>query len=821
MSEDLQPTLENSYEVPMSISARVIYQLGEELISDEFVALGELIKNSYDADCRKVVIKVDTKAVTPFGQGRITISDNGNGMVPSTIKNSFLRISSHFKKVEKFSPFFNRRTLGNKGLGRLSIQRLGNHVTVSTSPRIERLSKIAKEEDFEIYKNFNEYNVTINWLDFRGDNEDKDLSNVKASVELKNNEKPKLGTTLIIEGIRNLGFWDLNKKTETKIKTEIFGMVNPFLQNTESRFKVTLEIDDKKITNDDIEESFLSLISDVEVEFSVEKWILNLKILIKKKYSERLMSETIKKMINNGFEHETLRNYDDKEIFHQINLESNFQTEYPFLNDIFFHHCIDIQLNRKIKAYPGNFKGKLYASDQSANALTEDKLILNENGHAFSTNNEIKSILKASQGIYLFRNDFRILPYGPEKDWFKFTYYSQRVKNTIFKGYNVSGYVDLDGQTSEGLQEQTNRQGLIEDEYGNNFLVIIQDVIANLIFREDVKLRYETNVEKLDSNITSLKSIDGHVIFRRIKMNPEEKNEIFQKIETEANTLKSLVDNENSGHVVKISKQLKTLKDTTQKEEKFNKQEKFRYEQEINQLKSLIGLAGQGIIVESLTHELHKIESSIAAYARESKKELQSKYIEDMQKQKINRFQDAILHEITFLQMQLKHLEPTYRKNRNILSEMSLKSLLRELYLGNGPMAQKAKKNNITVEIIGDDILLKSNKGILVTIFDNIFLNSLYWAHKNNSNELFIIFELDVIQNTVVVYDSGPGFHKDIVNKMFEPYESMKPEGRGLGLYIVGELLRSLNGKIEVVKKDKNLLGNFYKLKLEFFFNKE
>ena len=77
----------------LSISTRIISQLGEQLISDEIVALMELIKNSYDADATKVTINVDTKAETSYGIGRIEIKDNGNGMTPYIIEKGFLRIS--------------------------------------------------------------------------------------------------------------------------------------------------------------------------------------------------------------------------------------------------------------------------------------------------------------------------------------------------------------------------------------------------------------------------------------------------------------------------------------------------------------------------------------------------------------------------------------------------------------------------------------------------------------------------------------------------------------------------------------------------------
>ncbi|MCM3715865.1 ATP-binding protein [Alkalihalobacillus oceani] len=806
------------FELPISVSARVIYQLGEELISDEFVALGELIKNAYDADCRKVTIKVDTKTMTSHGQGRIIISDNGNGMLPSILENSFLRISTHFKKVEKFSPYYNRRTLGNKGLGRLSIQRLGHHVTVHTTPRMERLAYLMTEKDKEICKTSNEFHVQINWLDFRDNEHDSDLSSVKASIEYKYLEDPKLGTRLIIEGIRNLNFWKIDRKTETRIKSEIFGMVNPFLQNKEQRFKVFLEIDNKRITNEDIEENLLSLVSDVEVDFSLNNWELEISILNKRRYLERLASDTIRNMKNVGFlEYKIIKPYTDMKKTYKINLLEDYTSELPYLEKIEMQSYYDTNLGKKIEANPGNFNGKLYASDLSPSALTEDKAILDDNGYVFNTVKEIRSILNSSRGVYLFRNDFRILPYGPDIDWFKFTYRSQRLKATIYKEHTVSGYVNLDSQTSEGLQEQTNRQGLIEDEYGSNFLNIIQNIVSFIAFREDIDLRKRFNVPISKSTKIELKTMDGNIVFTRTKANLEEKKKLLNDLEKETEKIYTSPEMKLNSTYKKIAQSIEVLKTTAQKEEEFTKQERFRYEQEITQLKSLVGLAGQGIIVESLTHELNKIESNISSYARNSKKLLISDLsLNENDIKNLGNYQDSILHEISFLQLQLKHLEPTYKKNRTVLSQISIKTLLNDLYRSDGPMANKAKNIKMQVIIEGDDFEIKGNKGVLITIFDNLFLNSLYWVNQEANKDKEIQFELNQYDKTITIWDSGPGFHKNIINKLFEPYESMKPDGRGLGLYIVKELIRSLHGVIEIDKHSTNNRGNYYKLKVQF-----
>ena len=103
-------------QIPLSIAARLIYHLGEQLISDELVALLELIKNSYDADATKCVVTIDSHAETAHGMGSILIQDNGNGMLPHTVEMDFLRLATNYKKVNKVSPFYKRRALGEKGL---------------------------------------------------------------------------------------------------------------------------------------------------------------------------------------------------------------------------------------------------------------------------------------------------------------------------------------------------------------------------------------------------------------------------------------------------------------------------------------------------------------------------------------------------------------------------------------------------------------------------------------------------------------------------------------------------------------------------------
>ena len=161
------------------ISARLMNHLGEALITDELVALIELIKNAYDADANYAEISVDSSYK---GIGKIIVYDDGNGMDYDIIKNSFLVLATDYKvKKQKKSPKYERISLGNKGIGRLSLQRLGYYCEIKT-----------KKE------NANAYFFSIDWRNF--DDFSKDIYDIDILVE----EKPKLNLNINTDGLSDL-----------------------------------------------------------------------------------------------------------------------------------------------------------------------------------------------------------------------------------------------------------------------------------------------------------------------------------------------------------------------------------------------------------------------------------------------------------------------------------------------------------------------------------------------------------------------------------------------------------------------------------------
>lgn len=806
----------------LSVSARVIYQLGEQLIKDEFVALTELIKNAYDADATSIKIDVDTYANTKYGKGRITIEDNGNGMTRDILFNAFLRISTNFKINEKYSPVFNRRTLGEKGLGRLAIQRLGEHVEVITKPRINDngLLDFFNISDIKYHKEHDTAFLEIDWSEFKNSNED--FGDMQVRYRFSSDPSIGYGTKLIIEGINNLSFWRVNKKDINRFRKELFGLVNPFTQNSNLRFDITLIIDSDVISNKKINEDALRIMSDINVEFELNNWNLYIKIISKSNYVDRLSAELIRRMEFRGFTKYSkfegcAHSYKDYILDMHLDLTSeDLSIEYPYLKDI---KLLEGSFNTPVN--PGNFHGKMYILSGETDATREAVSKLSNNGIAFSTQAEVKAIWEAASGVKLYRDGFRIYPYGELtkeglNDWLNFTDRSQRVKANAYKAHTVAGYINLDGITSDNVKEQTNRNGLIENEYGKNFMIIVRDILAEILARKDIYLRSWFELPEIKPDIKEIKSKDGNIIFYRELVNQKDEKELIDvKKEFSELVLNSNIDETTKNKLFNVKKNVEEIIDNEVKRVIANKQLISEKEQKINYLEKLMSLAGQGMIVETLTHELNRIEHNISDYAKDSKDELlKLQKIKD-EFSNIIKKQDGILHQLVIMQQQLDHLEPTYKSNEYLIETINMRDFLDEIYIKESPMSSRAKDSGVKVSIKSDgDITINANKGVLITIFDNMFINSLYWLE--NSKIKRIEFNINSENRTITISDTGPGINKEREYDLFEPEKSSKPNGRGLGLYIVKELTKYLNANIYLDTTKRNSNGNLNTFILQF-----
>jgi HSP90 family molecular chaperone len=113
--------------------ARIMKTLGSELISNDAVALIELVKNSYDAEASRVLISF----VGPLlpGQGRIDVFDDGFGMSLDVVRGAWMEPATPGKRQTTNSGVKSRRVLGEKGIGRFAAMRLASELELITRAR--------------------------------------------------------------------------------------------------------------------------------------------------------------------------------------------------------------------------------------------------------------------------------------------------------------------------------------------------------------------------------------------------------------------------------------------------------------------------------------------------------------------------------------------------------------------------------------------------------------------------------------------------------------------------------------------------------------
>ncbi len=345
--------------------------------------------------------------------GMLTIEDDGHGMTKNELVKGFMTLSSPSKIHEPLSPKFNRHRAGKKGIGRFATQFLGEKLTIIT--QVE-----ADEHATKVEINWNSYII------------DRELSSIENSVETVVKQKPN-GTTLYIETLRHA--W-----TDTQIR-RVFRYVTDLLQPT---FLSELSSDLNIAQQGDT----FFLVECYRTQNNIKSMLADInKILFEKALAE------IEGYVNNeqkGFFRVKCSsfNIDDKStpISAGEKGDSSIQ-QYRLLKNIHF------------KVYYFIYDRHQYYS----NGITKLEL------------NNVESLANTSSGIRVYRNGFRVLPYGElGDDWLSLDRNRSRIDieledrkspfNIPYTNKNFFGFVEIVDKEGELFEETASREGLIESE---------------------------------------------------------------------------------------------------------------------------------------------------------------------------------------------------------------------------------------------------------------------------------------------------------------------------------------------------------------------
>jgi len=418
--------------------------LGRELITDDEVAIFELVKNSFDANATTVNIF--------FGKDNVVVADNGSGMSLKDLKDKWLFVAYSAKKEggtgRDFRDLAARRKhyAGSKGIGRFSSDRLGKQILLQTrSTRSGAVHQLTVNwERFE--KNSKEHFETIP-VDYA------ETNTFDIPVELgKFGSSLTHGTVIEIRKLRR--GWDRSRILA--LKSSLAKLINPFGDKGD-KFRIFLIAPSEAP-------------GDKEVESAAAK-----------NGAEPLSHKIVNGRVGNFIFAELA----EKTTFIHVSIEGK--------------HIVSSITDRGELIYkirePNPYKS-LEHSDFSCEIY-----YLNQSAkNTFTRRVGLPSVQFGS--VFLFRNGFRVYPIGIDgDDWFGFNRRKQQGYNRYLGTREIIGRVDVYGSDEDFQEASSRNQGLIETPAVKQLRKAVMDHCLRRLERYVVPVSW---VDKADANTEDL-----------------------------------------------------------------------------------------------------------------------------------------------------------------------------------------------------------------------------------------------------------------------------------------------------------------------------
>lgn len=819
----------------LSISAHVVVQLGEELVTDVEQAFLELAKNAYDADSTtcQIIIEPDwvlnptdpayvlltsdqsnsssqdttsdehAKKVeddkAPRVMGRIRIKDFGTGIDAEAVTNGWLRISSSIKragadKAKEKTKKKKRTPVGDKGLGRLATMKIG---------RILRM-KTAIEGDSE-YRT-----VTFTWDDFTVDRALEDVRIIPG----QDNSEPvtQSGTEIEIIGLHDSKQWHKPDYIEKHLVPSLSSLINPF--RTEDEFEITIETGKMTHLLQHLDESVLNLASAkftfvwekkqlVQTAYIAETLFRGGNSASNRKNFEEIFSPAVKPELIAW-----LKN--DKKVAER---GLSFSVDAPWFCKI--EETVDFTTFPTDARYPGgrdpgDFKATLH------NFMFHD-VVKNKLSVAGSSTEAIQAMAQ----VAIFRDGFRVRAH---QDWLKLS--ENLTTGTSYfalKTSNIVGHFELTNENNPGMIEKSDREGFLDNDEWRGFMVL---ALRERDFANDTLEAVRKAVNRfIEFRNPNHEGGGTKALVEKLKSSESNTRTSLEKLQDELTQASTLLDAVHdlqgdltanfpsqyietmgvaSASVVNAKRLLEDVGLQIVKQVQTSHLIAEKGEEESEYGTRLLEAAAVGLSARSLAHELHQFIRQLREGISEitgANKQIKNKDISDALR-RLNATTRELAKVITTL-------DPMMPGSRSLKEDILLSTFMED-YLESRSSA--AERQHIAIKYNGDNgagLTVRFSRPRLLQVVENLFQNSVYWLKKipwSDPNSRRI--EITMTPNGFIWNDSGPGFKPTIESSIFEPYVSDKPssEGSGLGLHIVSTFLELERSTIRVVG-EKNATG--------------
>jgi signal transduction histidine kinase len=779
------------------ICARTVLELGAELISSDVIAFYELIKNAFDAQSPngaeihfEIVLRrnqylkfrqraenasVDISALktdiehTLDGsapeaslarfrksiqaardhaslqkaldkayatENRITVSDQGTGMSQQDLIDNYLVIGTASRKraidaalargddAEGRAPF-----LGEKGIGRLSAMRLGDRLIVETAEREDKSINLLRID----WSAFNDLDAMLDDIDV---------------VPEKGDAKPGRdwsGTRLIIgslsadwthDRVKYLGEHDFARLTD------------PFAE-AKRRPRIAIFWNGNRIPVAHMDRHLLAHAH------------ASAKGKFKTKESEPIL-ECHFEVRDLGFEHP-----------HEVERR---EFALPDLEGLISGTSGEIPISALEDL--GGFEFEIYWFNRQRLSRID----------SIGDRKVVRDLQKRWSGILLFRDGFRVLPYGDDDDdWLSLDRRALGSKGYLLNKAQLVGRVNVSRLGNPHLIDQTNREGLRVCPEQQAFIGLLQFAIQYQFrdFLKEVERRHKDqplDLTEAKSDVAELEK-RANAALKKIKRIAPQSSEVLENLQHTFFEIK----------------------------ESFDRAQRRITEVE-SENRQMLQMAGVGLLVEVVAHELARsTENALVAI-----KALRGREVPEQ----IGGLLESLQSEMTSVSKRVRILDPLSVSGRQRKEVFNISNLINDILSGH---EIQFARHRVKLKVTKPEhaIRIRAVKGMIVQILENLLSNSLYWLNLRNQHEAdfqpCITIKIEENPLTVTYEDNGRGIAKENRENVFRAFFSLKEKSkrRGLGLYIARDCAEYHGGTLVLDDHVNRETGRLHRFVLE------
>jgi signal transduction histidine kinase len=658
----------------------------------------ELVKNAYDADATVVVVQFEPPL--ELGGGAMVVIDNGHGMSLETIEQTWMEPATLHRKRAPRSEKLRRRVLGEKGIGRFAASRLADELEV-----------ITRRDGDSV-----ETHVAFDWSAF--DDPDSYLDEIEAAwwqdpirefasggatdaLWMFGGRPPRNRTGTILRMSRLRQEW--SDASVDELRTGLARLISPFkFDSGETSFAIYLDLPAPFEARSGLVEppEFLerpqySLAGDIDVAGSYDLTI-------------ELPGERRP---------------------HRLTGQFKVGGREPV--------CGPIRI--EIRAWDRD--------SRSMRALAAEQ---------HSTVGAVREDLDRAAGVNIYRDGFRVLPYGEARnDWLRLDL--RRVQNPTLRLSNnqIVGFVLLSLDENPDLRDQSNREGLIENQAYDDLRQLVLLALAELETRRYAARR---PTPRADSG----RSIFGELSLAEVRAHVRERYPADERLltlvgETEADLARGVEDVQE---VIGRYRRLATL----------------------------------GQLIDVVLHDGRAPIAKIGNEVRLGRRDIDRDGADCEGALKSLRKRLTLIDGQTdVLATVFRRIEPFGGRRRGRPRRITLENVIADTV---AVLETDVREAGVEVTLPTTETTVTVDASELQEVIINLLQNSLYWLEQVPKGARRIIIRVHRRDDEVdiVFSDSGPGVDEAFAGTIFEPYFSRKPHGVGLGLTIAGEIVSEYYG---------------------------